>query len=67
MRLLKMSGGYQEMAEEAAKDCALCLTGELVRMVKKVPAKVPEEGVDLDDEEPEAEDGEEPEDPDGIC
>ena len=28
--------GNQEMADAAGKDCSLCLTGELVRMVKKI-------------------------------
>lgn len=55
--------GNQEMADSAAKDCALCLTGELVRMVKKL--QVPEDGVDIDDE-PAPED-EDDDDPDGIC
>ena len=47
------------------KDVALCLTGQLTRLLKKVV--VPEEGIDLDDMEPEPEGESDEDDPDGIC
>lgn len=58
--------GNQEIFDKGVKDVALCLTGQLSRLMKKVV--VPEEGIDMDDlGEPEPEGDTDDEDPDGIC
>ncbi len=56
--------GDQEMFDKAAKDVALCLTGQLIKTLKSLI--VPEEGVEEDFDEPEPEGGDD-DDPDGIC
>jgi hypothetical protein len=58
--------GDQEMYAKGVKDVALCLTGQLNRLLKALT--VPEGGIDLDYEEDEPQpEGEDDEDPDGIC
>ena len=58
--------GNQEHFDKAVKDVALCLTGQMTRILKKLV--VPEEGVDMDEMmEPEPEGDEDDDDPDGIC
>ena len=52
------------MFDKAAKDVALCLTGQLIKTLKSLI--VPEEGVEEDFDEPEPEGGDD-DDPDGIC
>jgi tetratricopeptide (TPR) repeat protein len=57
--------GNQEIFDKGVKDVALCLTGQLTRLLKKVV--VPEEGIDLDDMEPEPDGETDEDDPDDIC